>query len=355
MLSLTFGGDTSLGDVHISRAAPHLQDTLRANPEWFFEGVSPLLSGSDEIIVNLETVLSENPVSPWEGKKRFLGWDTPTQTLRALKSIGVSVVSLANNHTMDFGWKVLDDTMSHLARSGISQVGAGGSLLESFSPHIIPYGGNGSAHKIYLFSGMQVQKSLRDDYDFYAAVDSGGVAPASQDRLCLCIRATKVADPKGLIIVMPHWGRNYRWASKSMRSLEASFYEAGADIVIGHGAHMLQQLQATGQSATIFSLGNFVFNWAGRFDKFDAPPFGLVARLEVEPKGERVWRVNLKAYPILSNNRDTGYKPRPVTAEEFERVAEVVGSKSGASFSERFKAGRDERGWGFCYDFYTSK
>src|SRR5690554_1785960 len=107
MLTLGFGGDTSLGDVHIRKSHPQLQNILELRPESFFEELSPLLEGCDQVILNLETVLSKRPSSPWRGEKKYLGWDTPEQTLRALKSVGTTHVSLANNHTMDFGGEVL--------------------------------------------------------------------------------------------------------------------------------------------------------------------------------------------------------------------------------------------------------
>lgn len=347
MIEIGFGGDTSLGDAHLMKASPALKERLRDSPETFFSGVAPLLKSCDEVVLNLESVLSVSPVSPWDGKKRFLGWDTPAQTIRALKSINVSKVSLANNHTMDFGWPVLVETMAHLQKADIMFMGAGKSLIEACAPHVLKSvgcrGGN-----IYLFSGMQVQRKLRDEFLFYAESRRPGVAPASAENLALCIAGVRAADPRSLIVVTPHWGENYRWVSKPMQRLERALYAAGANIIIGHGAHMLQQMRAEGGGCTIYSLGNFVFNWAGRFEKYGAPPFGLVVRLMVD-QSDSGWEGELKAYPIRSDNKSTGYTPVPVSDHEFSTIDSILNDRAvDGTFAKNFSSAVDELGWHYC-------
>lgn len=341
MLTVGFGGDTSLGDAHLRKADPHLQSILKDRPESFLEDLQPLLKGCDQVVLNLETVLSRRPSSPWKGQKKYLGWDTPHQTIRALRSVGTTHVSLANNHTMDFGGDVLLETIRHLDNAGIAYTGAGANLFEAVNPCILHATGR---KRVYLISGMEVQRRLRDDFMFYAGTDAPGVNPLSVESVVTSIGAIRAVDPEGFIIVTPHWGRNYRWATRSMAALNDAMADAGANLVIGHGAHMLGEIGSRNGCLSVFSLGNFVFNWAGRFDKFEVPPYGLVARLSIEPT-DAGWSGKLKLYPILSDNKATTYRPRPVTGVEFQEVEAMLMARSGPYLGEEsLQAVTDDRG-----------
>src|SRR5690625_855851 len=123
--TITFAGDTSLGDWYLKK--PNRQkelDRLNLDPFSFFEGVQPLVKSSDYFILNLETVLTENPSNFIEGKS-YPNFDTPNRTLNVFNKLGVSAVSLANNHTMDFGSDVMLETKDRLKEAGIDSFGAG--------------------------------------------------------------------------------------------------------------------------------------------------------------------------------------------------------------------------------------
>src|SRR5699024_5656384 len=105
--TLTFAGDTSLGDWYLEGTGKeHLLDRLKKDPFSYFSGVKPLVKNSDYLILNLETVLEDDPKPIFEDKG-YPNYDNPERTLKVLKDLGVSAVSLANDHTMDFGDKVL--------------------------------------------------------------------------------------------------------------------------------------------------------------------------------------------------------------------------------------------------------
>src|SRR5699024_12043802 len=94
--TITFAGDTSLGDWYLQK--PNRKKELKRlnhNPSSFFKGVKELVKSSDHFILNLETVLAEKPSGFIEGKQ-YPNYDTPKRTLNVLKDLGVSAVSLAN-------------------------------------------------------------------------------------------------------------------------------------------------------------------------------------------------------------------------------------------------------------------
>src|SRR5690625_7893123 len=115
---ITFAGDTSLGDWYLKKPNRKKElERLNHNPSSFFEGVRSLVQSSDHFILNLETVLAEKPSGFIEGKQ-YPNHDNPKRTLYLLKEPGVSAVSLENNHTMDFGPKVMVQRLKILNEPG---------------------------------------------------------------------------------------------------------------------------------------------------------------------------------------------------------------------------------------------
>jgi poly-gamma-glutamate capsule biosynthesis protein CapA/YwtB (metallophosphatase superfamily) len=98
------------------------------------------------------------------------------------------------------------------------------------------------------------------------------------------------------------------------------------ELVLGHGAHNLQQVQRRSNRWVAFGLGNFVFNSPGRYTKSGAPPFSLVARLIARP-GPAAWSVSVRLYPTVSDNRLTDYHPRFTTEAEFTHVRELLAAR----------------------------
>lgn len=348
---LTFAGDTSLGDVHINRKGGELAKRLDEEPMSFFDGVRPLVSDQDALIVNLETVLADAPTSPFEGRKRFLGWDSPTRTLDCLRALGVDAANLANNHTMDFGAEHLLTSRKLLEESGIQPFGAGATAEDARTQLTLERDNLGEGRRVHVIGAMEVQTKLRDEYGIYAGEDRPGAHALSTTHIVEQIRDLRSADPDSLIILFPHWGGNYKWTRESTHQSAAGFIDAGADLIIGHGAHMLQQATFADNHAVAYSLGNFVFNWAGRFEQHNAPPFALVARTHVSIT-DAGWNVGLRLYPFVCDNKLTDYRPRPVTDEEFETVWSTLRSMDlDGSFSARVRTERDSKGLHFAHSF----
>ena len=128
--------------------------------------------------------------------------------------------------------------------------------------------------------------------------------------------------------------------------LEANegFLEAGADLVLGHGSHNLQSCFASPAGSTVFSIGNFVFNSPGRYKIYNAPPYSLIGRLSLG-RSHSGWTGTLKLYPIVSDNRQTGYRPRPVKETEALEVFQFLSTGRKLDFDRAFELQRDERGW----------
>lgn len=345
-ITLLFGGDTSLGDSYIARQKnPEIKQRLRDAPEEFFSDLLPLLAGKDHFILNFESVLARSAKDPWGGKKKYLGLDDPERTVATLQAIGVDSVSLANNHTMDFGPSALLETLDRFKEAGIHTFGAGRSVRDSAFPLVL----STEMGNIYIFGGFEYRKRYLDDFKYYTTRNRPGVqgfSRSSESLLMREIRDFRRHDPDSFIIAYPHWGgdQNYTWANEGMMAANTEFLKAGADIVLGHGAHMMQQCWVEDARTTVFSLGNFVFNSSGRFSKAGAAPYSLVARLSLK-RADGAWAARLRLYPILSDNLATGYRPRPVSEEDALYVYNTLLARGQRPFQQMFSMGRDGRGF----------
>lgn len=346
LVSLVFVGDMSLGDHYLSD--PRLTNQLRrleADPWSFAELVAPLVQDKSLLVANLETVLSERPPDPFGGRKGYQGWDQPQRTISVLQLLGVDVVSLANNHAMDYGAKPLLETIAQLGGAGISVLGAGPNSATAAEPLTLP----APFGNLHVFAGFEFRSSYARKWAFYASEERAGVNPLSDGRASSLMQAVakiRAEDPNSVIVVFPHWSgpSNYQWATDGMVNFNRELWSAGADLVIGHGAHRMQEVVSGSDGTTVFSLGNFIFNSLGRYRKFNAPPFSLVARVDIEQRGEGLTG-SLRLYPLVSDNRATGFRPRPILESEAAGVYDIMECHSGGTFRDDFVLGHDGRGW----------
>lgn len=99
--------------------------------------------------------------------------------------------------------------------------------------------------------------------------------------------------------------------------------DAGADMVMGHGTHMFQEIELYKDKWIIYSLGNFAFNAPGRYEKKEANAYSFLAMLEItENKSNLV--MSLRLYPILSDNLKTNYQPRFIVDSEKQEVYDFL-------------------------------
>jgi UDP-N-acetylmuramoyl-tripeptide--D-alanyl-D-alanine ligase len=345
-LTLVFGGDTSLGDAYLGRTgSSETLGRLASCPLGFFEKLEPLIADKDRFLLNLETVLSDQPGAPVHEGKRCCGSDAQERTIGVLTAIGVDAVSLANNHAMDFGADRLCATVALLRKAGINVLGAGECLAQAAEPWRM----SSSLGNIYVLAGFELRKKYKKLYRFYAEEGRPGVNGfelKQHNRLATAIGLIRNRDPEAFIIAFVHWGdsANYGPPSGPVWDANEGFLEAGADLVLGHGSHNLQQCLASPVGTTVFSLGNLVFNSPGRYGKLSASPFSAVGRLELGCSGGGR-TATLKLYPILSDNRQTRYRPRPVTETEAREVFSILSSDGRHDFGRAFELDHDHRGW----------
>ncbi len=172
-----------------------------------------------------------------------------------LSDMGVDIVSLANNHTFDFGETGLLDTLETLHTADIPYVGAGQNSKEAMAPVYYIVGDI----KIAFIAATQIERL--DNPDTRGATDalSGVFRCWNPEKLCEAVtEAKKVSD---FVIVYIHWGTENEseqdWAQLDQAPQIA---EAGADLIIGAHPHCLQGITYHGNVPVVYSLGNFWFS-----------------------------------------------------------------------------------------------
>jgi poly-gamma-glutamate synthesis protein (capsule biosynthesis protein) len=300
-------GDLMLGN----RTEPFLKEF---GPDYPFGDVMPFLRKADVVVGNLESPISTRGKAV-ENKKFTLR--AGPIAAEALQKAGIRVVTLANNHSMDFGPLALQDTLAILGENGILPTGAGMDLEDARAPAIVKVKGKTLAFLSY---------SLTFPLEFFASAKRPGTAPGYAEFVKADIE--KIRPAADYVVVSFHWGAELMTTAKDYQiELGHQAVDWGADLVLGHHPHVLQELEVYRGRLIAYSLGNFVFG-----SESNRTNFSMILLLTFRGKG----LVYVEAIPLDVNNYRVKYRPRVLTGREGREVIEGVNA-----VSERFKTTLD--------------
>lgn len=263
-MSIVFVGDIMLA------GAPDALIERGIDP---FAGVADVLKAADLRVGNLECVVATIG-SPMPGKPH-----TFRASPRSLESLRrhFDVVTLANNHSGDFGPAAFAQMLDLLDAAGIGHVGGGHDLEGAHRPQVVQR------------NGLRVALLGYNEYaprSFEADVDRPGIAWSEDEDVRRDIEAAReLAD---VVIPVMHWGQEYdERANRRQRALARLMIDAGADAVVGGHPHVVQDVEDYRGKPIVYSLGNFVF------DGFDTPQttMGWMLRLDLDLAGVRSWQI----------------------------------------------------------------
>ena len=229
------------------------------------------LSTADITVGNLECPIS----SRGQPEQKTYTFRAPPAAGEALALAGFDLVSLANNHTLDYGPLALQDTLNILASHNIHAVGAGMNAVEAYAPVYIEIDGLQLAFLAYA----DIPPADYDYLSWEAGMDKPGIAWAHPDLIREgVIAAKKEAD---VVIVLVHNGYEIvQKVSKQQQEIAHLAIESGASLVIGSHPHVLQRIETYLHGIIFYSMGNFVF------DNFLFPPnYSAILRAELSPEG----------------------------------------------------------------------
>jgi len=202
---------------------------------------------------------------------------------------GFDLLSLANNHILDYGLEAFKDTLDTLQSKQITVVGAGMDSLAARSPVIIERNGLRLAFLAYL----DIPLWNYDYLTWVARPDKPGIAWGYRYNIAADVaEVTKSAD---LVIVLLHFGIEGQ-PNPSQQQIDTAHtaIDAGAALVIGHHTHLLQTIETYNNGLIVYSLGNFVF------DEF-VEPENQTAILEVQLSPQGVENYQLIPVVIQEN------------------------------------------------------
>lgn len=319
-----FVGDIGFGEsyMHHPRVAG-LQQLLSTHGHGYsMAALSPLLQGADLTVGNLEVPLAGRPDIALQGRKNYLGWSDATRTVAALQDAGIDAVTLANNHALDCGTTGLAETLMRLQDASITSFGAGRDGESAGLPFIHRFTVGGVERSLVVFAGFEHRPRYENRYRWYADHGFAGVAKINPARIARSIAALRPVLPNPIFIAYPHWGTDYEPITETQRETAAALVAGGIDLIIGHGAHIVQPAEMIDGVPVIFNIGNFVWNTPGRFNKRDVPPFGTAVSL-VFRRGQRGGPA-IRLHPLMIDNAVTNFQNRLVTPEEFPVAAKAI-------------------------------
>lgn len=304
-----------VGDVAFVNPIERNSRTKGYDYAWKYLGT--IFQEDDFTLLNLETSITKSE-EKWPEKE--FNFRSDPKHAEEMKRQSVEAVSLANNHTLDFGRKGFADTLYHLKKSGILYAGGGADLSEAIRPILFEKNGT----KIGILSFSRVVPSGK----WYAGKNRSGIVGAYDSQLEQAIRAVKEWDSKtDVLMVALHWGKMHvEQPGVSEERAARRLIDAGADVIIGHHPHVLQGIEIYKNRPIFYSLGNFIFpNLGGNADRT------MIAQVVLE--GSRVKELRLRPFRIEHG--------RPVPLEEKGIPAEF---KRWRKLSEKYGTEIDEAG-----------
>jgi hypothetical protein len=297
---VVWGGDVLLGDA----AAPILAERGFA---WPFDRIVDLLAG-DYLVVNVEgpiTRISE----PYFADQEF-SYNADPAEAAALAEVGVDAGGLSNNHALDRGPEGLRDTIEHLDDAGVSPFGAG-TEAEAIAPLLVE-----TPHGTLAVVGL----GERWTYGAEASAETLGTVSITAESIR---RAHDLAIEAGArwVVAFVHWGENYSAVTEEQRAAARRFADTGYDLVIGHHAHVPQEVDVIGEMPVLYSLGNLVFGTPGRFEAGEG--FGLIATTRLAADGG----MTVELACIVTDNDAVGFQPEPCVRAEAEGVFAELGPR----------------------------
>lgn len=259
------------GDVLIAAAMEQYFDTEGIN-RIVSEELLAEMQNADICMVNNEFQFS-NRGTPMEDKQ--FTFQTDPKYVQILLDMGVDIVSLANNHSLDFGKEALQDTFATLDEAGILYAGAGDTKERAEQLQIIEVNGQ----KIGFLAATRVIPVSEWNIEYG---QPGLFAAYDDTRLTECIREAKeICD---FLAVYVHWGiERESYPQKYQTTIAKNCFTAGADLVIGAHPHVLQGIEFMDGKPVFYSLGNYVF--AQKIAKT------ALVKVEIQPNGEVSYRL----------------------------------------------------------------
>lgn len=249
-ISLLFAGDVGLseGYANLGQLLDRGGDITTA----FDENTLDVMRGADVFMINNEFPYTDRGTPTAEKTYTFR---CSPKHVHYIADMGADIVSIANNHTYDYGEVSMLDTLDTLEEAGMPYVGAGRNIEEAIKPTYFIINDT----RIAFVAATQIERVSNPDTKGATETSPGTFRCFYDDRICDVIR--EAAACSDYVVAYIHWGTELEispdWAQLE---LAPKLQEAGANLIIGDHPHILQKLDYIGDTPVIYSLGNYWFN-----------------------------------------------------------------------------------------------
>lgn len=251
---------------------------------------SRILKEADYRIGNLECPIAESGA---QQDNKIYNFRAKPRVLPVLQG-RFDAMSLANNHSGDYGRDAFLDTIRHLDNAGIAHFGGGSNLAEAHKPLWIDR------------KGLKIAVLAYNEFkprSFEAGANWPGIAWSEDDQVITDIRAAKAAGAD-LVIPFMHWGwERETTPSERQKTLARKMIDEGAALIVGSHPHVTQGVEIYKGKPIIYSLGNFVFDG---FEDVPAAQRGWLLRLKLDKSGLLFW-------DTIAAQMDKDGTPHPVS------------------------------------------
>jgi len=290
---------SAVGDINVgSRPASYVKEF-----GYPYKNIRDILKSSDLAFGNLECALSTRG-KPIPGKE-FTFRGSP-EDARFLAGTGFNVLSVANNHSKDYGEDAFLDTLTFLEQAEIVSSGGGKNLSEAYRPGIVEVKGQ----KVAFLSFSDVLPA-----GFAATASSCGVA-SLRDRKMVFGAIKEAKSEADFVVVSIHWGKELSiYPSKQHIDLAYELVDRGVDLILGHHPHVVQGIEAYKGKIIAYSMGNFMFSPG-------SPKGRQSIILNINVDSNEI--VGVKIYPVYID----GIRPVIISGEQGEAWLKEVAQRS---------------------------
>jgi poly-gamma-glutamate synthesis protein (capsule biosynthesis protein) len=308
-----------LGDIMLGRGVAAASS--ESDPVAALRPLARHLAGADLTVGNLESTLS-TAGPPQQGGDSFVV--TP-EALPGLAELGIDAVSLANNHTGDFGDRALRETVRAFRGAELAAFGAGTDVAAASQPWVAEVDGVSFAFVGFNAIG-ETPRATPTSAGALSVRMPPRTGPLDRGDLRHLERVVRRLDRQvDVVTVLPHWGTQYTHVAEPVQSLVAGrLVAAGADLVVGGHPHWVQGLEPAGDAVVAHSLGNLVFD----MDFMEQTMEGVT--LTATFWGDELKQVELTPYRL-----DDRFRPRLVTGSAAQDILDDVWAHSSGPYAAR--------------------
>jgi poly-gamma-glutamate capsule biosynthesis protein CapA/YwtB (metallophosphatase superfamily) len=292
-VSIVAAGDVMLGSW--------VQNVIFENGwDYPFRNIDSILTQADIVFANLEAPFGTKDSAAFEKTYTF---QVAPDLVKVLTAGKINVVSVANNHILDFGVEDLFETMTLLNQNNIQYSGAGKNLLEARPPARMEAKGKKIAVACY---------SLTFPEEFWATDTTAGTCFPFDTFFYDDLRKFKAEND--LVIVSFHWGGELLQYPKPYQlELAHNAIKVGADLVIGHHPHVVQGIELYRGKMIVYSLGNYIF---GSYS--ESVKESMLLKFYFGTNGISACKI----YPLNVYNKEVEFQPQLLTEQNKQTFLE---------------------------------